>query len=208
MKKDANILSLGAQTAAADTIFALIAGCAIMPAVFAFGISPSEGPGLVFITLPHIFGQLPLGGVIAIFFFLALLLAALTSSISVMEVIIAFVMEEFRMKRRPATILVFLVIWVLGCLCSLSLGVLGDWKVFGKNIFDLFDYVSANVLMLIGGLLVVIFVGWKLGRKEMHDELTNSGKLRIPNWVIDILLVLLRFVAPAAILAIAVFQWI
>ena len=208
VKKDANILSLGAQTAAADTIFALIAGCAIMPAVFAFGISPSEGPGLVFITLPHIFGQLPLGGVIAIFFFLALLLAALTSSISVMEVIIAFVMEEFRMKRRPATILVFLVIWVLGCLCSLSLGVLGDWKVFGKNIFDLFDYVSANVLMLIGGLLVVIFVGWKLGRKEMHDELTNSGKLRIPNWVIDILLVLLRFVAPAAILAIAVFQWI
>ena len=208
VKKDANILSLGAQTAAADTVFALIAGCAIMPAVFAFGISPGEGPGLVFITLPYIFGQLPLGGVIAILFFLALLLAALTSSISVLEVIVAFCMEEFKIRRRTAVLLCFLVIWALGCLCSLSLGVLGDWKVLGKTIFDLFDYVSANVLMLIGGLVVVVFVGWKLGRKEMHDELTNSGRLRIPDWFIDLLLFLLRFLAPAAILTIAVCQWI
>ena len=85
VKKDANILSLSAQTAAADTVFALIAGCAIMPAVFAFGISPGEGPDLVFITLPHIFSQMPMGGVIAIFFFLALLLAAITSAISILR---------------------------------------------------------------------------------------------------------------------------
>jgi NSS family neurotransmitter:Na+ symporter len=206
VKKDANILSLGTQTAAADTIFALIAGCAIMPAVFAFGISPGEGPGLVFITLPHIFSQLPLGGFIAILFFVALLLAALTSSISLMEVIVASVMEEFKMKRNAAVTLVFLVIWILGCLCSLSLGVLNDWKVFGKTIFDLFDYFSANVLMLLGGLLVVIFVGWKMGRKEMHDELSNSGKLHIPEWFISLLMFLLRYIAPVAIVAIMVFQ--
>ena len=206
VKKNANILSLGIQTAAADTVFALIAGCAIMPAVFAFGISPGEGPGLVFITLPHIFSQLPLGGVIAILFFVALLLAALTSAISVLEVIVAFCMEEFKIKRGVAVVLVFFVIWALGCLCSLSQGPLADWKVFGKNIFDLFDYLSANVLMLIGGLVVVVFVGWKLGRKEMRDELTNNGTLRLPNWVIDLLLFLLRFLAPAAILTIAIFQ--
>ena len=206
VKKNANIVSLGVQTAAADTVFALIAGCAIMPAVFAFGISPGEGPGLVFITLPHIFSQLPLGGVIAILFFFALLLAALTSAISVLEVIVAFCMEEFKIKRGLAVALVFLVIWSLGCLCSLSQGVLADWKVLGKNIFDLFDYLSANVLMLIGGLVVVVFVGWKLGRKQMRDELTNGGTLRLPNWFIDTLLFLLRFLAPAAILIIAIFQ--
>ena len=208
VSKKANITRLGIETAVADTLFALIAGCAIMPAVFAFGISPGEGPGLVFITLPHIFSNLPLGGIIAIFFFLALLLAALTSSISVLEVVVAFCMEEFHMKRKSAVLLVFAVIWALGCLCSLSLGVLGNWKVFGKTIFDLFDYLTANVLMLIGGLLVVVFVGWKLGRKVIHDELTNGGKLRIPAAFIDTYSFLVRFVAPAALLTIMLFQYL
>ena len=206
VKKDANILSLGVQTAASDTIFALIAGCAIMPAVFAFGISPSEGPGLVFITLPYIFGQLPLGEYIAIFFFLALLLAALTSSISIMEVIVAFVMEEFQVKRKNAVILVFFGLWLLGGLCSLSLGVLSEWKIFGKTIFDLFDYISANVLMLIGGLIVVIFVGWKLSKQDMRDELTNGGNLHIPNWILNLLGFILRYIAPTAIIIIMVSQ--
>ena len=206
VKKDANILSLGTQTALADTVFALIAGCAIMPAVFAFGISPGEGPGLVFITLPYIFGQLPLGGVIAVFFFVALLLAALTSSISVMEVIVAFVIEEFKMKRKAAVVVVTLSIWALGCLCSLSLGAVDGLQLFGKTIFDLFDFVSANVLMLIGGLIVVLFVGWKLGKKVVRDELTNGGQLHVPEWFTDVLLFLLRFIAPAAILTIFFFQ--
>ena len=204
--KKENILSLSAQTAIADTVFALIAGCAIMPAVFAFGISPGEGPGLVFITLPHIFGLLPAGGVIAILFFVALLLAALTSSISVLEVIVAFCCEEFKLKRRTAVFISFAVIWALGCLCSLSEGVLGNVKVFGKNFFDLFDYLSANVLMLIGGVMVVVFVGWRLGRSVMQDELTNGGKIKVPHWLLDVLIFLMRFVAPAAILAIAIFQ--
>ena len=201
-----SILKLSAQTAVADTLFALIAGCAIMPAVFAFGISPGEGPGLVFITLPYIFCQLPLGGLIAILFFLALLLAALTSSISIMEVIVSFGIEEFKFKRGVSVAVSFIVLWVLGCLCSLSLGQLGGWTVFGKNIFDLFDYVSANVLMLIGGLLVVIFAGWKLGRKIIEDELTNGGQLKVPAWFLDTLTFLLRFLAPAGILTIMVFQ--
>ena len=203
-----HIMSISGKTALADTLFALIAGCAIMPAVFAFGISPGEGPGLVFITLPHIFSQLPLGGIIAILFFVALLLAALTSSISLLEVIVAFGIEEFHIRRRTAVLLSLAVLWVLGCLCSLSQGVLADRTLFGKTVFDLFDFVSANVLMLLGGLLVVLFVGWKLGRNIIHDELTNGGTLSIPAWFIDTLTFLIRFLAPAAIIVIAVFQWI
>ena len=207
VKKKENIVKIGTETALADTLFALIAGCAIMPAVFAFGISPGEGPGLVFTTLPYIFSQIPAGGVVAILFFLALLLAALTSSISVLEVIVAFCMEEFHLRRRGAVALCLAVIWVLGALCSLSQGVMADFKILGKNIFDLFDFASANVLMLIGGLLVVLFVGWKLGRTVIHDELTNSGSLKIPVWLLDTLLFLIRFLAPAAIAVIAIFQW-
>ena len=203
-----NIVSLSAQTVIADTVFALIAGCAIMPAVFAFGISPGEGPGLAFITLPHIFTHLPFGGFIAILFFLALLLAALTSSISVLEVIVAFCIEEFKLSRRWAVALSFTVLWVLGCLCSLSQGVLSDVKIFGKTFFDFFDFASANVLMLLGGLLVVLFVGWRLGRKVISEEIANGGKLHVPVWFIDTLTFLLRYVAPAAIVTIAVFQWI
>lgn len=208
VSRKANIVSLSTKTALADTLFALIAGCAIMPAVFAFGISPGEGPGLVFITLPHIFSQLPLGGFLAILFFLALLLAALTSSISLLEVIVAFCIEEFRFRRRTAVGLTLAVLWVLGCLCSLSQGVLSEWKLFGKTVFDLFDFASANVLMLVGGLLAVVFAGWKMGRKVIHNELTNEGSLRIPAAFIDTLTFLIRFLAPVGIVVIAVFQWV
>ena len=206
VKKDANIISLSTQTAVADTLFAIIAGCAIMPAVFAFGISPVEGPDLVFVTLPHIFSQMPLGGVIAILFFVALLLAALTSSISMLEVIVAFCIEQFKMKRKAAVIVGFVFIWILGCLCSLSMGPLSNWKILGKTIFDLFDFISADVLMLIGGLLIVLFAGWKLGKATVFDELTNGGTHPVPAWLLKTILFLIRFVAPAALLAIAIFQ--
>ncbi len=206
VKKDANIISLSTQTAVADTLFAIIAGCAIMPAVFAFGISPGEGPDLVFVTLPHIFSQMPLGGVIAIFFFVALLLAALTSSIAMLEVIVAFCIEQFNMKRKVAVALVFCGVWILGCLCSLSFGPLSNWRVLGKTIFELFDFLSANFLMLIGGLLIVIFAGWKLGKAVVFDEITNGGTHHVPAWLLKTILFLIRFMAPAALLTIAFFQ--
>ena len=195
VKKDAHILALGTQTAISDVLFAILAGCAIMPAVFAFGISPGEGPDLVFVTLPHIFSQLPMGGVVAIFFFVALLLAALTSGISILEVIVAFCMEEFKMKRKVAVALTFLLIWVLGCLCIVS-----------SKVFSLFEFLSAECLMLIGGLLVVLFAGWKLGRKAVFEELTNDGDIKLSPRMFETLLFLIRFVAPVALLAIAVFQ--
>jgi NSS family neurotransmitter:Na+ symporter len=136
-----------------------------------------------------------MGGVVAIFFFVALLLAALTSGISILEVIVAFCMEEFKMKRKVAVALTFLLIWVLGCLCIVS-----------SKVFSLFEFLSAECLMLIGGLLVVLFAGWKLGRKAVFEELTNDGDIKLSPRMFETLLFLIRFVAPVALLAIAVFQ--
>ena len=204
VKKNENILKCSAGTAIFDTTFAIIAGCAIMPAVFAFGLNPSEGPGLVFVTLPHIFSQMPAGGIIAVVFFFALLIAALTSSISLLEVVIVFMTEEMKMKRRWAVAASFLLFWALGAVCSLSQGVMSDITLFGKNIFDLFDYISANILMLGGGFLSVIFVGWYLGPKIIKEELTNEGTLKVPAWLLNTVIFCIRFLAPLGVLAIAV----
>ena len=162
VKKNENIMSLSASTAFADTLFAIIAGIAIMPAVFSFGISPSEGPGLVFVTLPKVFAQMSFGSVIAILFFISLFLAAVTSSISILEIIVAFFVEELKIKRVKSVIISLSGITVLALLCCLSNGVLSDFKLFGLTIFDLFDKLSSDYLMTIGGLLIVIFVGWRM----------------------------------------------
>lgn len=114
--------------------------------------------------------------------------------------------DSFASSFGVLVALVFCGIWILGCLCSLSFGPLSNWKVMGKTIFDLFDFLSADVLMLIGGLLIVLFAGWKLGKKVVFEELTNEDKLHIPGWLLKTLLFLIRYVAPAALLAIAFFQ--
>lgn len=202
VKKEASITKCATGTVISDTLFALIAGCAIMPAVFSFGISPGEGPGLVFITLPHIFSQMPLGGVVAILFFATLLLAALTSSISLLEVVVAHLTERHNISRKKAVILSFGLFWVLGALCSLSQGVLSDFKIAGLNIFDLFDYISANIFMLACGFLIVIFVGWKLKGKVIKEELTNNGALKISPMLVSIIIFLIKYIAPLAVITI------
>lgn len=205
VSKSENIVKTSALTAVADTVFAIIAGCAIMPAVFAFGISPGEGPGLVFITLPKIFAQMSMGGILAIIFFFVLLIAALTSSISLLEVVVAYLKEEFNMKRTTAVIIGSSVFLVTGCLASLSMGVLSDVKIFGKTFFDLFDSLSSDFFMTMSGLLVVVFVGWRLGKANVMDELTNSGTLKLPGWFTETTFFIIRFLAPVTILVIMVF---
>lgn len=200
VKKNENILSLSASTAFADTLFAIIAGIAIMPAVFSFGISPSEGPGLVFVTLPSIFAQMSCGSVIAILFFVSLFLAAITSSISVLEIIVAFFVEELKIKRVKAVIISLSGITVLALLCCLSQGVLSDFKLFGLTVFDLFDKLSSDYLMTTGGLLIVIFVGWRMKRSDVMDELTSGNALKIKRWFLNITYFTIKFVAPLVIL--------
>lgn len=203
--KKENILTQSTATALSDITFALVSGVAIMPAVFAFGISPQSGPGLVFETLPYVFGQMPAGGIIAILFFIALLVAALTSSISMLEVAVAYLVEEKKFSRIWACVLLFVVCWVVGALCSLSFGPLSHIRINGGNLFDFFDDLSSNVLMTLGSLMTVLFVGWRLKKTDIYDEFTNGGTLSTNARLFGILWVLIRYIAPVAIMFIFIY---
>ena len=202
VSKGDNIMTQSAATAISDLMFALIAGVAIMPAVFAFGIDPQAGPGLVFETLPYIFGQMPAGGLIAILFFAALLVAALTSSISMLEVAVAYLVEEKKFSRVWACITLFVICWIVGALCSLSFGPLSHIRINGGNLFDFFDSLSSNVLMTLGSLFTVLFVGWRLKRTDIYDEFTNGGTLSTNARIFGVLWFLIRYICPLAIISI------
>ena len=205
VSKKENILFQSVSTAISDLIFALIAGTAIMPAVFAFGIDPQAGPGLVFETLPYVFSQMPAGGIVAILFFFALLVAALTSSISMLEVSVAFLVEEKKIPRAAACAILFVICFIIGGICSLSFGPLSHIQIGGGNIFDFLDSVSSNVLMTLVSLLTVIFVGWRLKKTDVYDEFTNGGTLSRNAKLFGVLWFLIRYVAPIAIIAIFIF---
>ena len=205
VSKKENLMASGVGTAVSDMLFAILAGVAIMPAVFAAGIEPGSGPGLIFDTLPYIFAQMGLqmpwiSSLAAILFFLTILFAALTSSISLIEVGVAYLVEERGFKRGWACVFLFVITGVLGGLCSLSFGPLADVKVFGMGFFDLFDTVASNVLLTVGGLLVVLFVGWKMPRADVFDELTNGGTKRRNVRLFNFFYFLIRYVAPVGLL--------
>ncbi|MDR1226882.1 MAG: sodium-dependent transporter [Prevotellaceae bacterium] len=199
MRKADNLTKIAIQGALADTSFAFIAAIAIIPAVFAFGMEPTQGSGLAFIALPAVFQQLPGGELFAIIFFVILFIAALTSSISLMEVQVAFMQEEWRMKRWTATLLATLTSVVLGVLCSLSFGILSSFKIFGNTIFELTDFVASNVLLPVGSLGFVIFAGWRLNKSVMYKELLQGASGSIRRLMI-VMFFVLKYVAPTAIL--------
>ena len=205
VSKKENIMFQSAATAVSDLMFAMIAGVAIMPAVFAFDLSPESGPGLVFETLPRVFGQMPAGGFIAILFFIALLVAAITSSISMMEVAVSYLVEEKKISRKWACVIIFAICWVVGALCSLSFGPLSHIKIGGGNLFDFFDNLSSNILMTLGSLLTVLFVGWRLKKTDVYDEFTNGGSLSKNVKLFGILWFLIRYICPIAIAFIFVY---
>lgn len=199
VNKKENIAGLSAETAITDTTFAIIAGLAIMPAVFAFGISPAEGPGLVFVTLPYIFAQLPFGAFLAILFFFMLFIAAITSSISQLEVIVSYLKEEFNMSRKLAILLSLAVIVAFGVLCSLSQGTLADVKIFGLNFFDFFDQTSANIFLPLGGFFAVIFVGWKMKKPDVVDEFTSGGTRKLNKFFVNFSYYSIKYLAPIVV---------
>jgi NSS family neurotransmitter:Na+ symporter len=204
VSKKENLMASGVGTAVSDMLFAVLAGVAIMPAVFAAGIEPGSGPGLIFDTLPYIFARMGLempwlSSLAAILFFLTILFAALTSSISLIEVGVAYLTEERGFKRGWACVFLFVITGAIGGLCSLSFGPLADVKVFGMGFFDLFDTVASNVLLTVGGLLVVLFVGWKMPRADVFDELTNGGTKRRNVRLFNFFYFLIRYVAPVGV---------
>ena len=204
VSKQENLMASGVGTAISDLLFAILAGVAIMPAVFAAGIEPGSGPGLIFDTLPYIFAEMGLkmpwvSSIAAILFFVTILFAALTSSVSLIEVGVAYLTEERGFKRGWACVLLFAVTGALGVLCSLSFGPLADVKVLGMGFFDLFDTFASNVLLTVGGLLVVLFVGWKLTRADVFDELTNGGTKARNVRLFKFFWFLIRYVAPVGV---------
>lgn len=204
VRKDENLLISGVGTALFDLFFALLAGFAIMPAVFAAGIEPSSGAGLIFNTLPYIFHQMGetmpvISSVAAILFFLTILFAAMTSSVSLLEVGVSYLVEEKGLKRPAACAAVFAVTWTVGILCSLSFGPLSGLQLFGNGIFDFLDKFSSNFLLTIGGLMAVLFVGWKMKKSDVREEFTNAGSLKVNNRCFDVFWFLIRYVAPVAI---------
>jgi NSS family neurotransmitter:Na+ symporter len=202
--KKENLASTAMEVSLADTIIAILAGVMIFPAVFAFGIEPDSGPSLVFITLPGIFQQMPGGDFFGALFFILLAVAALTSTISLMEVVVAFFSEELKITRKKATAIATLAISVLGVFASLSFGPLKDVTLFNKSIFDILDYTASNVLLPLGGLFIVLFVGWFAGKRILYPELSNNNKLKVSYFPIFIFVV--KFIAPFAIAAIFIYS--
>ena len=199
-KDDTNIMHTSLQVAFIDTLVAVLAGLVIFPAVFSVGIEPTAGPSLVFVTLPAIFNTLPLSMVWSTIFFLLLVIAALTSTISLHEVLTVYVQEEWRFSRRTAAWIVTGICIALGTAASLSLGAWQWLQLGGKSFFDLLDFVTANIMLPAGGFFVCIFTGWVLDRKFMPSELTNHGALQLRLW--PLLRVLLRWICPIVILLI------
>jgi NSS family neurotransmitter:Na+ symporter len=170
----------------ADTFIALLAGIAIFPAVFAFGMTPDQDEGLVFRVLPNIFNQMAGGYFFSLIFFILLSIAALTSSISLLEVIVAWLSEEFGVRRQKATWLTTCVVGVLAVLC-----------VYYASVFGAFAYISSNVLLPLGGVLIVLFVGYVLKREKVRRELEAHGKTIV---YFNVFYFIVRYVAPVAIL--------
>lgn len=188
-----------------DTMVAVISGFIIFPTVFSVGINPDAGPGLVFITLPNVFlltfSEMPfIGYLFSLLFYTLLLLAALTSSISMHEICTAFISEHFSQSRRKAATIVTIISLVLGSACSLSFGPWQNVTVLGHGFFDLFDFTVTKFLMPLGGLMMTLFVGWYLDRKLVEQQLTNGGSVSVR--FLCLLMVLIRWVAPAGILII------
>ena len=209
---DTNIGKTALNVSLIDTFVAIMSGFIIFPAVFNAGYtlgSNDIGPSLLFITMPNVFGQ-AFGNIpalaygVSVLFYFLLVLAALTSTISMHEVVTAYVSEEFSMTRRKAATIVTATCTIVGVVCSLSFGPFEGVKIFGMGIFDLFDYVSSNILLPVGGMLIAIFTGWYLDKKIVRDDISNRGSIRVP--YLRLVFFILRYVAPIAIATILLSQ--
>ena len=208
-KNDTPLPKVALNVATIDTLVAILAGIIIFPAAFSVGIKPDAGPSLLFITLPNVFqqafGSIPLLAItLSIMFYVLLAVAALTSTISLHEVVTAYLHEEFNMTRKKAARIVTTSCIILGVFCSLSLGIGKKYTLFGITLFDLFDYVTAKLMMPIGGFLIAIFTGWYLDKKIVWEEITNQGKLK--PIVFKTLVFLLKYFSPIAILLIFIHE--
>lgn len=178
LPKDNNLVSSTATIVILDTTIALISGFAILPAVFSFGFEPTEGFGLMFRTLPVVFSHMSGGTFVASIFFTLVLFAALTSSISLLEVIVAWLCSRTKLSRTWAAVVVTLFIFITGSLASLSIGAIPELKVGEMNLFDFFGFISDKVIMPLGGIFICILTGYIWGIPNAVKEISNDGRLK------------------------------
>ena len=202
--KTQDLGKLTIQIAIADTLIAIMSGIVIFPAVFAFNMAPNAGPGLIFITLPAVFEQMPLGNIVSVLFFLLIAIAAITSTISLMEVSISFVIETFKLTRKKAILGITIGLFTLAIPSVLSFGVWEHIKFGGMGFFDLFDFIASNIFLPIGGILVSIYAGWVIGMDNIKDEVTNGGTVAFRGEVFYTFII--KYIAPIAIFIILLFS--
>ncbi|MEM9102601.1 MAG: sodium-dependent transporter [Pseudomonadota bacterium] len=193
--KEVSLFKTSVAIGLADTSVALLAGMAIFPIVFAYGLEPGQGPGLIFVTLPLAFSQMPGGLIIGALFFLMLVFAAFTSAISLIESSVAWLVERTGLSRSKAALAAGSLVMVISIGPALSFSLLSDTTLFGKTFFDLFDYVTANLMLPIGGLLMAIFVGWQMSASSVAEELNLSKTMM----AFRIFIFIIKFIAPVAI---------
>ena len=208
--RQTNLTKSAIQIGVIDSLVAVLAGLMIFPAAFSVGVNPDSGPSLIFITLPNVFqqafAQMPVVGyVIAVLFFLLLSLAALTSLISLHEVSTAFIHEEMHITRKRAAVIVTVLTCVIGAFCSLSLGATDELILFGRPLFDWFDFITGQIFLPVVGFLTCIFIGWFVPHKIVRDEFTNWGTLR--GRFFHLFLFLVKYVCPICILFIFLHQF-
>lgn len=203
LSKDEDLLAASLRVVILDTVIALMAGLAIFSVVFSVGMEPAAGPGLVFKTIPVVFSQIPGGSLLAIFFFLLLAFAALTSNISLLEAQVAYLIDERGWSRPRATSFLAGLAFVVGIPTALSYNSLAEWKVIGDRVFfDSADMLASNYLLPISGLLISIYVGWFWNGTEEKEELIAGGA----GWVYPTWHVLIRYVSPLAVAVVLYFK--
>ena len=201
IKNDENLISLSYKIAIADTAIALMAGVIIFPAVFAYGLEPGAGPSLIFITLPAVFKAMPFGRFFELLFFVLIGIAAITSTISLMETVVSFVTEQFNITRKKAATIITTAAFSLAIPSILSFGPLSSVKLIGdRNIFDSLDFLTSNMFLPIGGMLICLFVAWVWGASKATDEITSNRTYKFRTEKIYVFSV--KYLAPLGILLI------
>ena len=205
-----NLLGSAVQISIVDTLIAILAGLMIFPIAFSVGINPDSGPSLIFITLPNVFQQafsgVPfLGTAMALMFYSLLSLAAITSLISLHEVSTAFLHEELNISRKAASLIVTVSCFVIGAFCSLSRGDFAFLSIGGKSLFDVFDFVTGQIFLPVGGLLTCLFIGWYVPKKTVRAEFTNHGTTNTR--LFSAYLFAVRFICPVCIVLIFLHQF-
>ncbi len=200
LNKKENLAQNAAIVTAMDTGVAILAGIAMFPAMFAFGMEPAAGPGLVFVVVPSLFAEMTGGFLFATLFFVALTVAALTSSVSLLEVVVAYLIDEKEFTRKKAVVAASSVMAVLCVLASISLGGLGP-KLFGFGAFDVFDLLTDKIFLAIGGMLLCIFAGWRLKKEDLLDEITNGGTIKFAAF--NVWYILVKFIIPITVAIVA-----